>query len=75
MSTIDMNACLVEIEKYIASGELADHFEYSEEDRRYELLDFLEKLMELGEMADEQATKLIFKNSQLQALAGLNNQK
>ena len=67
--------CLEEIETYLASGELADHWEYSEDDRRYEMLDFLEKLIELGELADELATKLIFKNSYLEALAGVKTQK
>ena len=51
--------------EYIRSGQLAEDFEYSAEDRRYEILDFLEKLMDLGEAADEAATKAIFKNSAL----------
>jgi len=51
--------------KYIKSGELAEIFEFSSEERRYEILDFLEKLMDLGEVADEAATKIIFKNTQL----------
>ena len=62
--------CLEAVEQYLSSGELEEHFEYSPEERRYELLDFLEKLMDLGEAADAMATKLIFKNSQLQALMG-----
>ncbi len=52
---------------HIKSGELAEIFEFSSEERRYEILDFLEKLMDLGEAADEAATKIIFKNTQLGA--------
>lgn len=60
---------------YLSSGELAEDFEYSPEERRFEILDFLDKLMELGEVADEVATKIIFKNSQLGQLFGQKNQK
>ena len=63
------------IETLVTSGDLEEQFEYSPDERRYEILDYLEKLMELGEAADELATKLIFKNSQLQALMGEKNQK
>ena len=59
--------------EYIRSGQLADDFECSAEDRRYEILDFLEKIMELGEAADEVATKVIFKNSALGQLMGQND--
>lgn len=51
--------------EYIKSGNLAEDFEYSAEERRYEILDFLENLMELGEAADEAATGIIFKKTQL----------
>ncbi|MCF8104358.1 MAG: hypothetical protein K9K64_02640 [Desulfohalobiaceae bacterium] len=54
--------------EYIKSGNLAEDFEYSAEERRYEILDFLEHLMELGEAADEAATGIIFKNTQLKDL-------
>ncbi|MDZ7762565.1 MAG: hypothetical protein U5L00_20240 [Desulfovermiculus sp.] len=60
---------------YIKSGELGQDFEYSPEERRYEILDFLEKLMELGEVADEAATKIIFKNTQLGQVMGEKTQK
>lgn len=65
---------LEEIEHYL-EHELADQFEYAEEEQRYEILDFLEKLMDLGETADQKATELIFKNSYLQALAGVKTQQ
>lgn len=63
------------LKEYLQSGNLAEDFEYSAEERRYEILDFLEKLIELGEIADESATKIIFKNSQLGNLFRDNNQK
>jgi hypothetical protein len=40
-----------------------------------EMLDFLENLMELGEAADEAATRIIFKKYQLAALSGVKDQK
>ena len=55
---------------YISSGRLFEDFEYSPEERRYEMLDFLEQLMELGEAADEVATKIIFRKSGLGDLTG-----
>jgi hypothetical protein len=61
--------------KYIRSGELEEDFQYSPEERRHEILDFLEKLMDLGEAADEAATKIIFKNTQLGQVMGENTQK
>ncbi len=63
-----------ELIEYLRSGNLTQDFEYSTEERRYEILDFLEKLMELGEAADETATEIIFKKSQLGAFFS-NNQK
>jgi hypothetical protein len=52
---------LIELEEYIRSGGCADDFLYSPEERRLEMLNFLEKLMDLGELADEVATKIIFR--------------
>jgi hypothetical protein len=39
------------------------------------MLDYLERIMDLAEKADEVATKLIFKNSQLGALLGTSEDK
>jgi hypothetical protein len=61
--------------EYLKSGQLAEDFEHSAEERRYEILDFLEKVMDLGEIADEVATKIIFKNSQLEAFLSPKSQK
>jgi len=52
---------LDKLEAFITSGDLAFEFENGDEPRRFEILDFLEKLMDLGELANAQATKLIFK--------------
>ncbi len=64
-----------ELREYLNSGRLAEDFEYSAEERRYEILDFLEQLMDLGELADDVATKIIFKNTQLHSLVRENSQK
>lgn len=52
---------LTELEGYLSSGEFTEDFQYSPEERRLEMLEFLEKLMDLGELADETATKIIFR--------------
>lgn len=61
---------LEELEEYMDSGYMAEDFGFSPEERRYEMLAFLEKLMDLGEKADAVATKVIFKDSQLGLLSG-----
>jgi hypothetical protein len=66
---------IIELKEYLGSGNLEEDFEHSAEERRLEILDFLEKLMELGESADEAATRIIFKKTQLGAMAGLKDQK
>lgn len=66
---------LAEVKEWLTSGAFLDEFEYAPEERRYELLDFLEQLMEVAEAADTAATKAIFKdNGLLQALSGANSQ-
>ncbi|MFA6810899.1 MAG: hypothetical protein WCR47_07565 [Desulfoplanes sp.] len=59
---------------YMQSGQMAEDFEYSGEDRRFEMLDLLEKFMNVAELANETATKLIFKGSQLGEIFGENSQ-
>ena len=65
---------LNDFQTYIESGQLAEDFEYSAEDRRFEMLDLLEKFMDVAELADSTATKLIFKNSQLGEMFGEKSQ-
>ncbi|MCT4536234.1 hypothetical protein [Halodesulfovibrio sp.] len=62
---------LKELEEYMSSGRMQEDFECSPEERRFEMLEFLETLMDVAEIADDTATKLIFKNSQLGALTGV----
>lgn len=61
---------LEELEEYMKSGQMEEDFKWSAEERREEMLEFLEKLMDLGELADQTATAVIFKGSQLGALMG-----
>lgn len=68
--TIDLGL-LTKIEEYMDSGDLAFDYENGDDERRYALLDALEKLMELGEKADVLATKLIFKKGFMEQLAGI----
>mgnify|MGYP000173939849 CR=1 FL=1 len=49
------------LETYFRDGDCQFEFDNGDEERRLAILDFLEKLMDLGEVADELATKLIFK--------------
>ena len=42
-----------ELTNYLKSGELAEDFKWSAEERRQEILGFLEMLMDLGEAADD----------------------
>lgn len=54
---------LLDLEEYLHSGRYAEDFMYSPEERRHEMLEFLEKLMDLGELSDETATRIIFRKS------------
>ncbi|MEG2173089.1 MAG: hypothetical protein RRY29_07485, partial [Desulfovibrionaceae bacterium] len=55
---------------YLNSGEFEDHFAYSPEDRRFEMLELLEKIMDLSDVADAVATRIIFKSGTLTQLTG-----
>lgn len=52
---------LEELESYMRSGELERDFKDGCENDRHYLLELLEKLMEMGELADVTATRLIFR--------------
>ncbi|OEU68585.1 MAG: hypothetical protein BA863_18945 [Desulfovibrio sp. S3730MH75] len=52
---------LEKLENYMTSGDMQFEFDNGTEEKRFEILDFLEKLMDVAEIADEHATKLIFK--------------
>jgi len=73
MSLFD-TAYLERLADYFASGDLECDFDFADEQGRGMILEFLEKLMDVAEKADEAATKLIFKG-QLGALVGEKTQK
>jgi len=73
MSLLD-TAYLERLEDYLISGDLELDFDFAGEEGRGMILEFLEKLMDVAEKADEAATKLLFKG-QLGALAGAKTQK
>ena len=52
---------LQELENYLRSGELEKDFHDGCENDRHYLLELLEKLMDMGELADEAATRLIYR--------------
>jgi len=61
-------AYLDKIAEYFASGDLAFDFENGDPERQQMILEYLEKLMDLADSADELATQLIFKGGMLGAL-------
>lgn len=60
---------LEEFENYMRSGELETDFKDGCENDRYYLLELLEKFLDVAELADETATKVIFRG-QIGLLAG-----
>jgi len=62
-------AYLDKIAEYFTSGDLAFDFENGDDERKQNILEYLEKLMDLADQADELATRLIFKGGMLGALA------
>lgn len=52
---------LEEMEGYIRSGRLEEDFKNGGESRRHYILELLEKLMDVADLADEAATRLIFR--------------
>lgn len=52
---------LTDLETYLRSGELEKDFQDGCENDRNYLLELLEKLMDLGELADEAATRVIYR--------------
>ena len=59
---------LDKLAEYFNSGDLAFDFEHGDEKRRQDILEYLERLMDLADQADELATKLIFKGGMLGGL-------
>ena len=48
--------------EYLKSGEWEEHFDYRTPDGQGEMLDLIEELFELCEIADEILTKKLYKN-------------
>ncbi len=63
-------AYLEKLRAYFASGDLRFDFENGSEEVKGEILDFLEALMDLAELADATATRLIFKDAYMEGAAG-----
>ena len=63
---------LSELETYLRSGGLEKDFQDGCENDRNSLLELLEKLMDLGELADETATRIIYRGLN-PALLGMKN--
>ncbi len=66
---------LEKLENYMTSGDMQFEFDNGTEEKRFEILDFLEKLMDVAEIADEHATKLIFKGDMMGQVAEDNDQR
>jgi hypothetical protein len=64
---------LAKLRRYFESGDLAFDFENASEADKGEILDFLETLMDLAEVADATATRLIFKDAYMEAAEGVNS--
>ncbi|WP_147819876.1 hypothetical protein [Salidesulfovibrio onnuriiensis] len=61
------------LETYFKDGDCKFEFDNGDEEKRLQILDFLERIMDLAEIADELATKLIFKDG-LNAMLGAGKQ-
>jgi len=68
-------AHLAKLRRYFESGDLAFDFENASEADKGEILDFLESLMDLAELADATATRLIFKDAYMEAAEGVNSDR
>jgi hypothetical protein len=68
-------AYLEKLRDYLDSGDLELDFAAAAEEKRFEILEFLEMLMDVADLADRTATRLIFKDYPLEALLGRNTQK
>ncbi len=54
-------ADLEKFENALKSGQIEDQFKYGDEKERGEILELLEKIMDVAELADEVATRIIFR--------------
>lgn len=63
-------AYLEKLRAYMESGDLAFDFENAGDEDKGAILDFLESLMDLADLADATATRLIFKDTYADAAMG-----
>lgn len=63
------------VRDYIESGKLEEDFADGSQNKKYKILEFLEALMDTAELADEKATRIIFKDSYLEIASGVKLQK
>jgi hypothetical protein len=68
-------AYLEKLRAYMESGDLAFDFDNASEEDKGAILDFLETLMDLSDLADATATRVIFKKDYLDAALGVNSEK
>jgi len=61
------SAFLDKLRAYMESGDLAFDFAHGSEERKGEILEFLEQLMDVADLADATATRLIFKDAYMDA--------
>uniref|UniRef100_I2Q1P5 Uncharacterized protein n=1 Tax=Desulfovibrio sp. U5L TaxID=596152 RepID=I2Q1P5_9BACT len=68
-------AYLEKLRRYLECGDLAFDFENASEADKGEILDFLESIMDLAELADATATRLIFKDTYMDATSEAKSAK
>lgn len=68
MSLLDLQY-LYKVQKFMDSGDMAFEFEHGDEQKRFQILEFLETLMDVADKADETATRLIFTDSYVDGAA------
>ena len=68
-------AYLEKLRHYLDCGDLAFDFENASEADKGVILDFLEGLMDLADLADATATRLIFKDTYADAALGVKSER
>ncbi len=69
------NEYLAKLRHYFESGDLVFDFENASDKDKGEILDFLESIMDLAELADTAATRIIFKDAYLEAASGTKSDR
>lgn len=66
---------LKRLKKHLAGEAVDEDFKFGSKSKKEDMLEFLETLMDVAELADEVATRLIFKDSYLSMFTGVKAQK